>query len=145
MGQINILISINTEKLLKDLPNGGIIKKPDDYAFVQDDEAFETRDQNVAEITTKVNPGTVLMWTINSISDKHKVQLTNIEANPGIFLEAPLLFCDKRKCVAVISKILQTQVKYGYYIEFYLDGDTSKTWYWDPYVEQDPTKPPPKP
>jgi hypothetical protein len=140
MGQINILITIDTDKLLKEIPDGGEIPHPELYAVVQDDEAFDTNDPNIAEIVTIVYPGTILMWTIKSLTFNHKVQFTSIEIAPGIFLESPVLFCNQRKCVAVVNKTIKQQ-KYGYYIEFFIDGDAGKTWYWDPTLDPHTTKP----
>jgi hypothetical protein len=133
MGQINIVISIKTNELKAALPNGGEIPDPDLFVLIQDDEVFDAEDATHAEITTYVNPGSVMVWTIKSLSTLHEVQFTNIEFPPAVLLEPPVLFYNQRKCIGVVNKTLTS--KKGYYVEFYMDGDPRTTWYWDPYVE----------
>lgn len=140
MGQINVIISINTDALLKDFPKGGEIKSPEKYVVIQDDEAFDSDDSTHAEITTYIYPGAMILWTIKSLSLKHQVQFTNVEFSPGILIEPPTLFYNQRKCIGVFNMNIEKK-KQGYYVEFYLDGDARKTWFWDPYVEPHEPKP----
>ncbi len=134
MAQINVIISIDAENLSKDLPKGGKIPNPEKYVTIQDDEAFDAEDATSAEITTFVSPGAMIMWSIKSLTTKHDVQFTNIEFSPGILLEPPVLFYNQRKCIGVVNKNVEKK-KQGYYVEFYLDGDARKTWFWDPYID----------
>ena len=135
MGQINILVSINTDQLVIDLPNGGKLENPDNYVAMQDDQVFDPNELVMAELTTYVKPGDMLIWTIKSASIKHQVQFTSIEMTPQVVLESPVLFYNLRKCVAVINKGIEKNKQIGYTVEFYLDGDPMITWYWDPFIE----------
>jgi len=134
MGQINVIISIHTDNLLKDFPKGGEIPNPEKYVIIQDDEAFDAEDSTNAEITTFVSPGAMILWSIKSLSTKHDVQFTNVEFSPGILLEPPVLFYNQRKCIGVVNMNVEKK-KQGYYVEFYVDGDARRTWYWDPYID----------
>jgi hypothetical protein len=135
MGQINVTITVHTDKLKEQHPDGGEIKHPEKYIIMQDDEVFDADDSSPAEITTFVSPGAMIMWTIKAFAKDSDVQFTNIQFKPGVLIEPPVLFYNQRKCIGVANKNIDKTIAHGYYVEFYLDGDPRKTWYWDPYIQ----------
>jgi hypothetical protein len=134
MGQINVTITVRTKELKELMPNGGEIKEPEKFIIMQDDEVFDAEDATTAEITTFVSPGAIIMWTIKGFGKTSDVQFTNIQFQPGILIEPPVLFYNQRKCLGVINKNIEKQ-PHGYYVEFYMDGDPRTTWYWDPFIQ----------
>jgi len=139
MENVTINISVNTDKLMLEYPNGGEITTQGIIEMTQKGGKFEYKKNNKAKLISILKSGDKILWRINSISERvilDFIAYIGDENTSKIFNVKPSIHKNSlTDCQGNIHDIMpQKTITSEYTFEFCLKNNPNIVWSWDPQI-----------